>query len=150
MLIKQLLSIIDMCEKSKLDSFWFKSNEEEVSFHKTQSAEAVCGFKNDYNIIVDRKEPIEEPIKEISQSADLVVINSPHVGIIHLKEFLSDGLEDSNIMVRQGDSLCTIEAMKLYNNVVCPVNGRVAKIMVKDGQEVEYGQPLIKIEKSLA
>ncbi|MEY8355406.1 biotin/lipoyl-containing protein [Lachnospiraceae bacterium 54-53] len=145
MLIKQLLSIIEVCEKSDLDSFWFKSNEEEVSFHKTHSAEAVCGFKNDYDIIVDRKEPTEE----ISQSADLVVINSPHVGIIHLKEFLNDDLEDSNIMVRQGDSLCTIEAMKLYNNVVCPVNGRVAEIMVKDGQEVEYGQPLLKIEESL-
>lgn len=145
MLIKQLLSIIEVCEKSELNSFRFKSNEEEVSFHKTQSAEAGFGFKNDYNIIEDRK----DTKKDISQSADLVVINSPHIGIIHLKEFLSNDLEDSKIMVRQGDSLCTIEAMKLYNNVVSTVNGRVTEIMVKDGQEVEYGQPLFKIEESL-
>ena len=145
MLIEQLLSIIEVCENSELDSFRFKSNEEEVSFHKAQSVEAMQGFKNDYNIIINRK----ESIKEISQSDDLVVVNSPHVGIIHLKECLTNGQEDNNIMVQQGDPLCTIEAMKLYNNVVCPVNGRVMEIMVKDGQEVEYGQPLLKIEVSL-
>lgn len=145
MLIEQLLSIIEVCENSELDSFRFKSYEEEVSFHKTQIVEAMPGFKNDYNIIINRK----ESIKENSKSDDLVVVNSPHVGIIHFKEFLIDGQEDNNIMVRQGDSLCTIEAMKLYNNVVCPVGGRVAVIMVKDGQEVEYGQPLLKIEVAL-
>jgi acetyl-CoA carboxylase biotin carboxyl carrier protein len=145
LLIEQLLSIIEVCENSELDSFRFKSNEEEVSFRKAQNVEAMHGFKNDYNIIINRK----ESIKENSQSDNLVVVNSPHVGIIHLKEFLIDYWEDSNILVRQGDSLCTIEAMKLYNNVVCPVGGRVAVIMVKDGQEVEYGQPLLKIEVSL-
>ncbi|MDR1550934.1 MAG: biotin/lipoyl-binding protein [Hungatella sp.] len=139
MLIEQLLNIIEICENSELDSFRFKSNEEEVSFHKIQSTEAMCAFKNDYNIIINRK----DPIKEISKSDNLVVVNSPHVGIIHLKKSLAEGPED---MVRQGDSLCTIEAMKLYNNVVCPVDGRVVEIMVEDGQEVEYGQPLLKIE----
>lgn len=142
MLIEQLLSIMEVCENSELDSFRFKSKEEEVSFHKTHSMEVMRGLKNDYDIIINPK----ESIKEISHGDDLIVVNSPYVGIVHLKEFLNDGLEDNNIMVRQGDPLCTIEAMKLYNNVVCPVDGRMTEIMVKDGQEVEFGQPLLKIE----
>lgn len=145
MLIEQLLNIIDVCENSELDFFQFKSNEGEVSFHKVQNAETMGGLKRDYNIIINRK----DSKKETSKGDAPVVVSSPHVGIIHLKESLTDGQEDNFIMVRQGDPLCTIEAMKLYNNVICPVDGKVTEIMVKDGQEVEYGQPILKIEVSL-
>lgn len=145
MLIEELLSIIDVCENSELDFFQFKSHEGEVSFHKPQNVETLGGLKNDYNIVVNRK----ETKNEISHGDDPVVVSSPHVGIIHLKEFLTDDLENNIIMVRQGDPLCTIEAMKLYNNVICPVDGKVTEIMVKDGQEVEYGQPILKIGVSL-
>jgi acetyl-CoA carboxylase biotin carboxyl carrier protein len=48
--------------------------------------------------------------------------------------------------VHAGDSIGIIEAMKMMNEIESEVAGRVAKILVKSGQPVEYGQPLMVIE----
>jgi biotin carboxyl carrier protein len=42
--------------------------------------------------------------------------------------------------------LCIIEAMKLMNEIEAEVDGRIAKILVENGQPVEYNQPLFLIE----
>jgi biotin carboxyl carrier protein len=42
--------------------------------------------------------------------------------------------------------LCIIEAMKLMNEIEAKINGRIAKILVENGQPVEYGQPLFLVE----
>jgi acetyl-CoA carboxylase biotin carboxyl carrier protein len=48
--------------------------------------------------------------------------------------------------VRQGETLCIIEAMKILNEIEVDVSGTVSKILCQDGQAVEYGQPLFVIE----
>lgn len=48
-------------------------------------------------------------------------------------------------VVAQGQALCIIEAMKLMNEIESDYAGEVAKILVKNGQPVEYGQPLFAI-----
>ena len=49
-------------------------------------------------------------------------------------------------MVRKGQVLCIIEAMKLMNEIESEVAGKVAEILVENGQPVEFGQPLFRIE----
>ena len=49
-------------------------------------------------------------------------------------------------MVKEGQILCIIEAMKLMNEIESKAAGRVAKIVVENGQPVEYGQPLFLLE----
>ncbi len=49
-------------------------------------------------------------------------------------------------VVKEGQILCIIEAMKLMNEVETRAAGRIAKILVDNGQAVEYGQPLFLIE----
>lgn len=48
-------------------------------------------------------------------------------------------------IVAEGDVVCIIEAMKFMNEVNSEISGKVAEILVKDGELVEYGQPLIRI-----
>lgn len=48
--------------------------------------------------------------------------------------------------VKEGQTLLIIEAMKVMNQIPSPRSGRVAQIMVEDGQPVEYGEPLLVIE----
>lgn len=48
--------------------------------------------------------------------------------------------------VRPGDVIGIIEAMKIMNEIECEVHGRVAQLLVDNGQPVEYGQPLMLIE----
>ena len=49
-------------------------------------------------------------------------------------------------VVKEGQILCIIEAMKLMNEIETRAGGRIAKILVDNGQPVEYGQPLFLIE----
>ena len=47
--------------------------------------------------------------------------------------------------VNVGDTLCIIEAMKLLNEIDADISGTVTKILVENGQPVEFGQPLFVI-----
>jgi acetyl-CoA carboxylase biotin carboxyl carrier protein len=50
--------------------------------------------------------------------------------------------------VRKGQVVCIVEAMKLMNEIEAESDGKVAEILVKNGEHVEYGQHLIRISKS--
>jgi len=76
-----------------------------------------------------------------------VTIEAPMVGTFYRASapaaapFVSEG--DT---VKEGQVLCIIEAMKLMNEIEAKVDGRIAKILVENGQPVEYGQPLFLVE----
>ena len=50
--------------------------------------------------------------------------------------------------VRAGDVLCVIEAMKIMNQIEADVAGTISKVLVKNGEPVEYGQPLFIIREA--
>jgi acetyl-CoA carboxylase biotin carboxyl carrier protein len=74
-------------------------------------------------------------------------VHSPMVGTAYLapspgeKPFIDVGSQ-----VRQGDTLLIVEAMKTMNQIPAPKAGKVTRILVEDGQPVEYGEPLLIIE----
>jgi acetyl-CoA carboxylase biotin carboxyl carrier protein len=74
------------------------------------------------------------------------LVTSPMVGTVYLAPqpgappFVNVGSE-----VTDG-TVCIIEAMKTMNPVAAPVAGRIAEILVRDGQPVEFGEPLMRIE----
>ncbi len=86
---------------------------------------------------------------EIIPSENLHEIKSPIVGT-----FYRAPAPDADAYIQVGDSvssgtvLCIIEAMKLMNEIECDVSGKVVKILVENGQPVEYNQPLFLIEPS--
>ena len=73
-------------------------------------------------------------------------VTAPMVGTVYLspepgsKAFVKEG--DT---VKQGDTLMLVEAMKTFNPVEAPRSGTITKIIVKDAQPVEFGEPLIVI-----
>jgi len=52
---------------------------------------------------------------------------------------------DIGSQVKDGDTLCIIEAMKLLNEIDADMSGTITKILVENGQPVEFGQPLFII-----
>lgn len=90
--------------------------------------------------------PARESAGEAARSEDLHVIKSPIVGTFY--EAPSPGAE---AFVRVGDSVesgqvvCIIEAMKLMNEIESDAAGEVMRILVENGQPVEYGEPLFAI-----
>lgn len=50
--------------------------------------------------------------------------------------------------VKTGNTLCIVEAMKLFNNIESDIDGKVVEILVEDGSPVEFDQPLFTLSKS--
>ena len=79
---------------------------------------------------------------------ELAIVKSPIVGTFYrsaepgAKAFVSVG-----DIVRKGQVLCIIEAMKLMNEIQAEASGEIVRIYVENGQPVEYGQPLFGIKK---
>ena len=75
------------------------------------------------------------------------IIKSPMVGTFYLKPSpVAEPYIELGKDVKKGDVLCIIEAMKLMNEIEAEYTGKVAEILVKDGEAVEYGTPLLRIE----
>ena len=76
-------------------------------------------------------------------------VNSPFVGTFYRTPAPDQpSFVEVGTQVRKGQVLCIIEAMKLMNEIESEVAGRVAEIFVQNGQPVEFGQPLFRIEPS--
>jgi acetyl-CoA carboxylase biotin carboxyl carrier protein len=75
------------------------------------------------------------------------VVKSPMVGTFYrsaspdAKPFVEVGAQ-----VKAGDTVCIVEAMKILNEINTEKSGTVTRILVENGQPVEYGQPLFVIE----
>ena len=75
------------------------------------------------------------------------VVKSPMVGTFYrssapgAKAFVEVGSQ-----VKEGDTICIIEAMKILNEIEADKSGTVTQILCENGQAVEYGQPLFVIE----
>jgi acetyl-CoA carboxylase biotin carboxyl carrier protein len=74
------------------------------------------------------------------------VVKSPMVGTFYRSSAPgSPAFVEVGATVKEGDTLCIIEAMKLLNEIDSDVAGVVTKILVENGQPVEFGQPLFVI-----
>lgn len=83
---------------------------------------------------------------EVSEDSHLSSISSPMVGT-----FYAAAAPDAEAYVRVGDRIradtvvCIVEAMKVMNEIKAEVSGVIEKIMVENGQPVEFGQPMFMI-----
>ena len=80
---------------------------------------------------------------------NLITIKSPIIGTFYRKPapdkqpFVEIGKQ-----VKEGDVLCVIEAMKLFNEIESEASGKIVKILVEDSSPVEFEQPLFLIDPS--
>ncbi|HMH51897.1 MAG TPA: acetyl-CoA carboxylase biotin carboxyl carrier protein [Candidatus Acidoferrum sp.] len=97
-------------------------------------------------IAVTTSPPPPAPVADALSFAG-ITIESPMVGTFYgasaptAEPYVREG-----DLVKEGQILCIIEAMKLMNEIETRAAGRIAKILVDNGQAVEYGQPLFLIE----
>jgi acetyl-CoA carboxylase biotin carboxyl carrier protein len=74
------------------------------------------------------------------------VVKSPMVGTFYRSSAPgAPAFVEVGATVKEGDTLCIIEAMKLLNEIDADVSGTVTKVLVENGQPVEFGQPLFVI-----
>ena len=98
---------------------------------------------------IAQEEASETPSKKEDESAQYVEIKSPIIGTFYRKAspenppFVKVG-----DIINSGDTVCIIEAMKLFNEVESEISGKIIKILVDDSSPVEFDQPLFLIDPS--
>ncbi|AUC86009.1 acetyl-CoA carboxylase, biotin carboxyl carrier protein [Polaribacter sp. ALD11] len=84
-----------------------------------------------------------------SEDAKFITIKSPIIGTFYRKpspdkpNFAEVGTE-----VSIGDTVCVIEAMKLFNEIESEISGKIVKVLVDDSSPVEFDQPLFLVDPS--
>ncbi len=87
------------------------------------------------------------PVAEAAAAPTGHVVKSPMVGTFYRsaspgsKPFMEVGSH-----VKEGEPVCIVEAMKIMNEIESDMDGTISKILVENGQAVEYGQPLFIVE----
>lgn len=153
----ELQELIKLISKSNLTEFKFKDKDVEVQV-KTDKYQ-----KTSIQTVVSASQPVQMPmvssvapaqpaesapqIKEAPEGKNLIEIKSPIVGTFYRSStpdkppFIKVG-----DMVKHGDVVCIIEAMKLFNEIESEVTGTVVKVLVEDASPVEYDQVLFLVE----
>lgn len=89
------------------------------------------------------EEVIETNINKVQEGR---IITSPMIGTFYAKPSPdSNPYVEVGTVVKKGDTVCIIEAMKLMNEIESEFDGKIVEILVKDGEMVEYGKPLFRI-----
>ncbi|MBX3126697.1 MAG: acetyl-CoA carboxylase biotin carboxyl carrier protein [Polyangiaceae bacterium] len=79
---------------------------------------------------------------------DLVVVTSPFVGTFYRAPSPeAPAFVELGALVKKGQTLCIVEAMKLMNEIEADDNGTVEEVLVENGASVEFGQKLFKIRR---
>lgn len=93
--------------------------------------------------------PLQQQAAVKVDDENVKTISSPMVGTFYRSPSPeASSFVEMGTVVKKGQTLCILEAMKLMNEVDCDFNGKVVDILVENGQPVEYGEPLFKIEVS--
>ena len=102
--------------------------------------------------IVQSLEPIETAINAAPSSDEdskYVVIKSPIIGTFYRKPSPDKPLfVEVGSSINEGDTVCIIEAMKLFNEIESEVSGKIVKVLVDDATPVEFDQPLFLVDPS--
>ena len=149
--------LIKKCEQSNLASFAYQDAMFSIHFSKVETGENhspnLLQKVTNENSSESKNGSIETDLDECAltdtremdtrANKDIVIIVSPFVGRVEFSNQIK--LVDNDIYVHKGDVICSIEAMKIFNDIKAPVSGTVVNILVEDCGLVEYEQPILKI-----
>ncbi len=155
--IQEIREIIKLVDQSSVDEFTYEHEGSKIKLKKNavqqvQAAQEV----HEPAVQAIQQAPAaaapapkqEAPAAEApADQSNLHTITSPMVGT-----FYQSSSPESGAYVKLGSKVdensvvCIVEAMKLFNEIEAEVKGEIAEILVKDGQLVEYGQPLFLVK----
>ena len=119
----------------------------EFNLSEIEYAEGATKVKVSRSISSSNIAPSEVKKKQTLIEGNGTNITSPIVGTAYLatepgaKKFIEEGQK-----IKKGQTIIIIEAMKTMNHVPSTLDGVVSKVLVKDGEPVEFGQPLISLK----
>lgn len=168
--VQEIRELIKLVDQSSIDEFVYENEGSKIKMKKNTgttvtTVQAVPQAVTDVVPVIQPTAPaavaaaaaasVQEVKQESATNAaatpadttNLHKITSPMVGT-----FYASPTPDADVYVKAGsvvtkDSIvCIVEAMKLFNEIEAEVNGEIVEVLVKNGQLVEYGQPLFLVK----
>ena len=86
---------------------------------------------------------------EADDTSKFIEVKSPMIGTFYRRPGPDkDPFKDVGDSIKEGEIICVIEAMKLFNEIESEVSGKIVKFLVEDNTPVEYDQPLFLVDPS--
>ncbi len=148
MKIKEIQEIINFIKKSNLDDVSIETENYKIRVKKNNGISETIEKPNEVKKVsktIEINEEKDETNKNTSSSN--IIIKSPMIGTFYRSPnpesdpFITEG--DS---IKIGQTICIIEAMKLFNDIESEISGKIVKILVDDNSPVEFDQPLFEVD----
>ncbi|MHB8792410.1 MAG: acetyl-CoA carboxylase biotin carboxyl carrier protein [Thermoleophilia bacterium] len=140
--IKELIATV---EESSIAEITIEEGDTRITVRRSSEPEAGEGAPSVAGAARSAAAAAEAAVEE--EENNYHVVKSPMVGTFYRAASpTSDPFVEEGDEVKEGQTLCILEAMKLMNEVTCEINGIVRRIMVDNAKPVEYGQKLLYIE----
>lgn len=151
--LNQLRELLAILNQTDIDELSLKSNDFELTIHKTTPFTATVSASS--------KQPqvLESATLEVSPTTSesappptpkkWVDVVSPMVGTFYRSPAPDEPpFVEIGDVIRRGQTVCIIEAMKLMNELEAEINGEIVEILVGNGEPIEFGQTLMRINPS--
>jgi acetyl-CoA carboxylase biotin carboxyl carrier protein len=149
--LDEIKSILQLMEANKLVEFEYEDDGRRLKLRRAEDRPIAAALP----LALPAAAPVAAapaasaaPAGEAARPANVSEFKSPLVGT-----FYRSAKPDSDAFVNVGDEvgpekvLCIIEAMKVMNEIKAEMSGVVRDVLVKNGQAVEFGEPMFLIEK---
>ena len=143
--------MIDKKTENSINLLIKKLKDENLGSLKFSNKTISIEISNNSGSVQMAQSPISSQPQNVSntptnESSSMQSIDSPMVGIIYLTpKPSSPPFVKSGQKIKKGDTICLIEAMKTFNEIKSDKDGVVKSILIKNGEAVEFGQPLFEI-----
>ena len=143
--------MIDKKTENSINLLIKKLKDENLGSLKFSNKTILIEISNNLGSVQIAQSPISSQPQNVSntpnnESSSMQSIDSPMVGIIYLTpKPSSPPFVKSGQKIKKGDTICLIEAMKTFNEIKSDKDGVVKSILIKNGEAVEFGQPLFEI-----
>ena len=143
--LRKLKTLIDLVSDSNISELEITEAEGKVRIVKAGVAVAHAPMMMMAPAVAAAPAPAAAPAVEPAPSGHIV--KSPMVGTFYRASSPgAKALVDIGQPIKAGESICIIEAMKIMNEIESDFSGTVTKVLVENGQAVEFGQPLFIVE----
>ncbi|MEH7885563.1 acetyl-CoA carboxylase biotin carboxyl carrier protein [Bacillus sp. JJ1609] len=162
--VQEIRELIKLVDQSSIDEFSYEYEGSKIKMKKHGAEKKLEQVQQPVSFPAPQPvAAVQEPVKpetkveaaavqevkqeEAKDTSNLHKIVSPMVGT-----FYQSSSPDAEAYVKEGskvskDSIvCIVEAMKLFNEIEAEINGEIVEVLAKDGQLVEYGQPLFLVK----
>ena len=161
--IQEIREIIKLIDQSSIEKFTFESEGTKLVLKKGNGGVAATSpMMESTPVVIPVSEPVttqvpavaSEPLVQLvsvdeqtGSDPSLHKITSPMVGTFYASSSPEvDSYVQKGDKVKEDTIVCIVEAMKLFNEIEAEVSGEIVEILVKDGQLVEFGQPLFLVK----